>query len=201
MFYYSCHSGDHSPILRPAVPGHRREAWAAPGMTTSGFRIQNNIKSPNITLNYSTPINRTWRDFLLCPPCSPSRLGSATSSSCSAGFADTSLCGNWSEEETICKDKEATEQAGERKKMRLMFLFRCPCTSELRQALALLETLGMSSSFPSRPSILIFHGPSIFHPSNAWLSSRFPCCRVFKDPEEAFISGAALEAIVHITNK
>jgi len=46
------------------------------------------------------------------------------------------------------RDKEATEQAGERKKMRLMFLFR-----------------------------------------------------VFKDPEEAFISGAALEAIVHITNK
>lgn len=53
----------------------------------------------------------------------------------------------------IFKDKEATEQAGERKKMRLMFLFRCSCTSVFRQALALFETLGMSSSSSSRLSI------------------------------------------------
>ena len=73
--------------------------------------------------------------------------------------------------------------------MRLIFLFRYSSSS--------------LSSSSATTLFLIFFYLFLLISKPPYLAVLFEtlCFRVFKDPEEPFISGSALEAIVHITNK
>ena len=88
----------------------------------------------------------------------------------------------------MLQDSEETKLAGARKKMRLIFLFR------------------QNSTFTFIPLLFIYYNTCLLFPVLTVLLTVNPpppkdSLRVFKEPGEPFISGAALEGIVHITNK
>ena len=188
-FFIILPPGDHSPVLPPTLPGPLREAWRARGQAKlhiSSFFIW---WLPGFFIWWSPgPGENVCRER----PLPAAHLGGLAQAVQPLFQGHHCQLGRQGFEHGLSAEQRSADEAGWREEEDAADL-------PLQVFVVII--------------VIIFrHYPlfNLFLPSLFLLISKPPflavlfetlCFRVFKDPEEPFISGSALEAIVHITNK